>query len=287
VRAHVGVCAAPTASSRRAATPARDVKTHPPFAATHGRAHTAAPRGTPALEGTSRVRYNRDAHVQWVSPRLRAQHTEEYEVTHRRFGLLALALGAVLLGATPSGPAGAFLDAWAKVPSYTCDMKVHETKGSDVQDRTYHYAFLKPHFAKIDVTGGPGRGGGAVWKGGDTVTGHRGGFASFVKVTKSIHDPETVDLRGGTIADGSFENMADSIKSAATATNGEETILGTAYDTVTIPYKDDNGATRRVIFLNRTTHLPGRRVTYAGETVVETEDFTNVNTAANLSESDF
>ena len=56
---------------------------------------------------------------------------------------------------------------------------------------------------------------------------------------------------------------------------------------MTIPYKDDNGATRRVIFLNRTTHLPARRVTYAGETVVETEDFTNVNTAANLTESDF
>ena len=101
------------------------------------------------------------------------------------------------------------------------------------------------------------------------------------------HRPETVDLRGGTIADGSFENMADSIKSAATATNGDETILGTAYDTVTIPYKDDNGATRRVIFLSKTTHLPARRVTYAGETVVETEDFTNVNTAANLTESDF
>jgi outer membrane lipoprotein-sorting protein len=207
-----------------------------------------------------------------------------------RFGRwthVAVVLGVALLGAAASGPAAAFLEAWARVPSYTCDIKVHETKGSEVQDRTYHYAFLKPHFAKIDVTSGPGRGGGAVWKGGDTITGHRGGFVSFVKLTKSIHDPEAVDLRGGTIADGSFENMAESIKSAASATNGEETILGTSYDTVTIPYKDDDGATKRVIFLSKATHLPARRVTYAGETVVETEDFTNVNTAANLTEAAF
>ncbi len=205
----------------------------------------------------------------------------------RTASLAALTFGVALIGATPTGPGAAFLEAWAKVPSYTANIKVHETKGSQVQDRTYHYAFLKPHTAKIDITGGPGRGGGAVWKGGDTITGHRGGFASFVKLTKPIHDPEAVDLRGGTIAEASFENVAENIKAAATATNGEETVNGTAYDTVTVPYKDANGATKRVIFLSRTTHLPARRVTYAGDTVVSTEDFTDVNTSANLKDSDF
>ncbi len=87
--------------------------------------------------------------------------------------------------------------------------------------------------------------------------------------------------------DGSFENMAESVRDAASATNGEETLNGTAYDTVTVPYKDANGATKRVIFLSRTTHLPVRRVTYAGDAVVEAEDFSDVNTAANLKESDF
>ena len=198
-----------------------------------------------------------------------------------------LTLGVALLGATPSGPAAAFLEAWAKVPSYTTNIKVHETKGTDIRDRTFHYAYLKPHFAKIDITGGPGRGGGAVWKGGDTVTGHRGGMVSFVKLTKSINDPEATGLRGGTIAEASFENMAEAVKAAATATNGEETVNGTAYDTVTLPFTDSNGATKRILFLSRATHLPARRVTYAGNTVVATEDFTDVNTAANLKESDF
>jgi hypothetical protein len=211
----------------------------------------------------------------------------------RTASIPALTLGVALLGgvaasaATPSGPAAAFLEAWAKVPSYTANIKVHETKGTDVRDRTFHYAYLKPHFAKIDITGGPGRGGGAVWTGGDSVTGHRGGFVSMIKLSKSIHDPEATGLRGGTIAEASFENMAEAVKGAASETNGEETVNGTAYDTVTMPFTDTSGATKRVIFLSRATHLPARRVTYAGNTVVATEDFTDVNTAANLKESDF
>ena len=209
-------------------------------------------------------------------------------MTHRSIVSAAvLTLGVALLGAAPAGPGAAFLDAWAKVSSYTVDIKVHETKGTDVQDRTYHYAYLKPHFAKIDITGGPGRGGGAVWKGGDTVTGHRGGAISFIKLSKPIHDAEATDLRGGTIAQASFEDSAEQLKAAASSTNGEETIGGTAFDTVAYPYKDDHGATKRVLVLSRVTHLPVRRVTYVGESVVETEEFTNLNVAANLKEGDF
>jgi hypothetical protein len=205
----------------------------------------------------------------------------------------ALALCAGLLNgvaasaAAPSGAAAAFLEAWAKVPSYTANIKVHETKGTDVQDRTYHYAYLKPHFARIDITGGPGRGGGAVWNGGDTVSGHQGGILSGIHLKISIHDGRAVDLRGGTIDQASFENVAENVKTAPSLTNGEETVNGTQYDTVSFPFKDANGATRRTVFLSRATHLPARRVTYAGDTPVIVEDFTDVNTAANLKESDF
>jgi hypothetical protein len=200
---------------------------------------------------------------------------------------LAAALGVALLGAAPSGPAAAFLDAWSKITSYTADIKIHVVKGTDVQDRTYHYAYLKPHFARIDITGGAGRGGGASWKGGDTVSGHQGGLLSGVHLNISIHDARAVDLRGGTIDQASFDNVADNIKSAATATNGEDTWNGTAYDTVTIPYIDPYGATKRVIYLSKTTHLPARRVTFAGSAIVIDEVYTDINPAANLKESDF
>ena len=131
-----------------------------------------------------------------------------------------LLLGVALLGLAPSNAAAAFLEAWAKVPSYTTNIKVHMTRGTDVQDRTYHYAYLKPHFAKIDITGGPGRGGGAVWKGGTTVTGHRGGAISWVRLTKSLHDPETVDLRGHSLDQASFESIAQAIEAGAITTRG-------------------------------------------------------------------
>lgn len=198
-----------------------------------------------------------------------------------------MALGSVLLGAAPTGPAAAFLDAWSKITSYTDNIKIHVVKGTDVQDRTYHYAYLKPHFARIDITGGAGRGGGASWKGGDTVSGHQGGMLSGIHLNISMHDARAVDLRGGTIVQASFEDVADNIKSAASATNGEDTFNGTAYDTVTVPYTDSLGATKRVIYLSKTTHLPVRRVTFAGTAVVVDEQFTDVNPAANLKESDF
>ncbi len=201
--------------------------------------------------------------------------------------LAALTLGVALLGAAPTGPAAAFLDAWAMVPSYTANIKVHMTKGTDVQDRTYHYAYLKPHFARIDITGGAGRGGGAVWTGGDTVSGHQGGILSGIHLNVSIHDGRAVDLRGHTIDLASFDSVAEAIKNAPSVTTGEETVNGTAYDTVTYPFKDDAGATKTTAYLSRTTHLPVRRVTYAGDTVVETEDFSDVNTSANLKPSDF
>ena len=161
---------------------------------------------------------------------------------------LLLSLGFALLGAAPTGAAASFLDVWSKVQSYTVDIKVHETKGNDSQDRTYHYSYLKPHYARTDITGGPGKGGGAVWKGGDTVSGHQGGLLSGVHL-----------------------NIWN----------------GTAYDTITGPYTDPLGATKRVVYLSKTTHFPVRRVTFAGDAIVEDEVYTNLNPQAALMEGDF
>ena len=195
-------------------------------------------------------------------------------------------LGVALLGATPA-PVGAFADAWAKVPGYTCEIVVHETKGGDVQDRTYKYTYLKPHFAKIDILAGPGRGGGAVWKGGDTIVGHRGGVLSGIHMTRPLTDPEAVDLRGHTMDGASFQAMLDALRDAVSATVAEETFNGAPVDVVSVPFTDRDGATRRATFLSRTTHLPVRRVTYAGTAVVEDETFARVDVNANLKPSDF
>jgi hypothetical protein len=200
--------------------------------------------------------------------------------------LLGLSLFA-LLGAAPSGAAATFLAAWAPIQSYTVDIKAHEVKGKDIQDRTYSYKFLKPHFATILVTDGPGKGSGGTWKGGDTVSGHQGGFLSGIHLNVDKHDARATDLRGYAMDGGSFQAMADAITAAPSFSNGEESWNGTTYQTVSIPFSDGEGATKRTIFLSPSTHLPVRRVTYAGDTIVFDEVFTNLNTAANLKETDF
>jgi len=118
------------------------------------------------------------------------------------------------------------------------------------------------------------------------VSGHQGGILSGIHLKVSIHDGRAVDLRGATITAASFQTFAEELANAPAATT-EATVDGVATDAITVPYTDELGATKRVIYLSRATHLPVRRVTYQGDNVVVTEDFSNVNTAANLKESDF
>jgi len=206
---------------------------------------------------------------------------------------LALALVVAFAGASAAARADVpadFATAWAAVDNYTDTITTHETDGTNVQDRVYHYAYKKPHFAKIDIVAGAGRGGGAVWTGGDTVKGHQGGFTSFVKLNVAITDGRATSLRGDTIDKGSFQNIADELKTGKVeaATEGA-TIAGVAADGVTIdlPAGTPGGVTKQVVYFARTTHLPLRRVTYAGDVVVKQEDFTDIKLNPGLTEADF
>jgi hypothetical protein len=154
---------------------------------------------------------------------------------------------ALAASATPPA-ATAFLDAWAKVDSYTDTIVSHETDGKTTQDRTYHFAYLKPHYARIDIVDGPGKGGGAVWQGGDTVHGHQGGFLSGIKLQVSIHDSRAVSLRGDTIDYASFESMAQQVRSAKEIAerHGDDDLSGGScvrrYQADDLPVKGDSSS---------------------------------------------
>jgi outer membrane lipoprotein-sorting protein len=209
----------------------------------------------------------------------------------RAVGVVGMALLAGMC-ATPAvaGPAEtAFFEAWGKINSYTSTVVDHETNGKETQDRTYHFAYLKPHFARIDIVEGPGKGGGAVWTGGDTVRGHQGGFLSGVQLTVSIHDSRAVSLRGDTLLRASFQSVVDDLKAASNVTESSGTEGGQAVDVLSAPLAsaDSAGVTKHVVYLSKATHLPVQRTTYAGDQVVKTEKWSDVNTNANLKESDF
>ena len=187
-------------------------------------------------------------------------------------------------------PAAAFAAAWAGIDSYTATIATHEISGTNTQDRVYRYAYLKPHFAKIDIVSGPGKGGGAVWSGGDTVKGHQGGFTSFIKLSISISDPRATSLRGDTIDHGSFQSVADelSIGKVEPGTTAA-TVDGVPSDLVAIDLAPatPGGVTKVVIALSRVTHLPVRRTAFAGDTQVKQEDFSDVKVDPGLTEADF
>ena len=72
---------------------------------------------------------------------------------------------------------------------------MHETKGTQTEDRVYEYSFMKPHDVKTLILDGEGKGSGGVWVGGDQVSGHLGGILSGIHLKIDLHDPRAVSLR--------------------------------------------------------------------------------------------
>lgn len=213
--------------------------------------------------------------------------------------LFAAALAAVLLphafaNAASGTPAvSAFNDAFDKTTSFTYKLHSHEVKGTDVQDRVYDYSFMKPHYAKTLIESGPGRGGGAVWTGGDQVSGHQGGFLSGIHLKISLHDGRAVSIRGYTIPDGLPQNIVakyTSVKGELTEVSNAGMIEGAQTDMLQLKAADpgsNDGITLQKIYLSQQTHFPLRQILYEGDKVVLDQSFTDWNLNANLSQNDF
>jgi outer membrane lipoprotein-sorting protein len=218
----------------------------------------------------------------------------------KRYLALTLASAAFFALAAPhavraaqTAPAiDAFNASFAQVTSYTFKLHSHETKGTNVQDRVYEYSFLKPHFAKTLIESGDGKGGGAVWAGGDQVSGHRGGILSGIHLKLSVNDPQATSLRGYTIPDGLPQNIIATyanVKGELTQAPGGK-IGGVETDLLDLKVADpasNGGVSEQKIWLSQATHWPLRQILYAGTTVALDQSFTDYNLNANLTQNDF
>lgn len=206
--------------------------------------------------------------------------------------VLALAATLIPLSAPAAGAPAitAFDDAFAKVNDYTVTVRAHETKGSSVQDRTYHYWFKKPSMAKTLIVAGDGNGSGGVWNGGDKVSGHQGGMLAWIHLKVDLHDGRATSLRGYTIPEGLLQNEVDKyrqIKGELSQRNGPE-IDGVATDEIDLtPADPADGVTKMTIYLNKQTHFPVRQVRYAGDKIVADETFLDLKTNVGLADSEF
>ena len=206
----------------------------------------------------------------------------------------ALALSLLPHAAAAAGaPAiAAFDDAFAKVDDYTMTVKTHEVLGDRTQDRTYHYFFKRPTMAKVDIVEGDGAGSGGVWKGGDVVKGHKKVLFFTGSRVVPLHDPQATSLRGYTIPDGLMQNEVDKykqIKGDLSQKPGPD-MNGTSTDEIDLTVagaSQDQGVTRMVIYLDKTTHFPVRQVRYAGDKVVADATFSDVKTDVGLKDADF
>ena len=209
--------------------------------------------------------------------------------------LLALFAGAccISVSAAVEQPAiVAFDRSFASINDYTCILRSHEVSGTKVQDRVYEYAFMKPHYFKTLILSGDGKGSGAVWTGGDQVSGHLGGILSGIHMKIGVHDPRTVSLHGVTIPDGLLPGIIDqyqTIHGRLTESDGG-TIGGVAtirLDLIVTDPSSNHGITEQVAYFSKSSHWPMRQIMYSGSQIVLDESVSDLKTDVGLTKDDF
>ncbi len=206
----------------------------------------------------------------------------------------AATLSAQAAGNKPTPALEEFQKTFAGITDYQYQTVTHETTddGKTVEDRVYLFRWRKPTDAQIQVLAGRDKGGAATWHGGDTVSGHHGGFLSGVHLTKSIHDRDTTSLRGDILISDAydviikhFEDTPGTLaESPGPAIDGQPT---TAVTLVVADPKANANVSKDVVYLSNASHLPLGRDQYVGILMVKTERFKDIKTNIGLKDSDF
>jgi outer membrane lipoprotein-sorting protein len=186
----------------------------------------------------------------------------------------------------------AFDRTFAGVRDYTCVLQSYEADGTRRQERVYQYSFMKPHYLKTLILDGDGKGSGAVWTGGDQVSGHLGGMLSGIHVKINVHDPRALSLHGVTIPDGLLPGIIDdyrTIPGTLTQTDGGK-IGSVETDRVDLHVADpssNHGITEQIVYLAKSTHWPIRQVMYSASQMVLDDEVDDLKINVGLAPSDF
>jgi hypothetical protein len=206
---------------------------------------------------------------------------------------LVAAAGSAVPAKAASTPAiAAFESAFASINDMTYELRSHEAKDGNVQDRVYAYSFMKPHWAKTLIVSGPGNGSGGVWAGGDQVSGHMGGFLSGIHLKTDLHDGRAISMLGYTIPDGLMQNVVGLYRNTAGqlsqhASGAIGGIPTEEVDLVPTNPSDLKGATRCAIYFSTATHLAVRNICYIGDKTMLDQSFNDVKPNTGLTQNDF
>jgi outer membrane lipoprotein-sorting protein len=186
----------------------------------------------------------------------------------------------------------AFDRSLADVNDYTCILHSYEANGAEKQVRVYQYSFMKPHYLKTLILDGNGKGGGAVWVGGDSVSAHVGGILSGIHVKISVDDPRAVSLHGVTIPNGLLPGIIDhyeSIPGTLTQTDGGKvgTVETDRLDLKVADPASNHDISEQVVYLSKSTHWPVRQIMYSGSQIVLDEWVDDLKMNVGLTQRDF
>ncbi|MBV8081746.1 MAG: hypothetical protein JOY86_02050 [Candidatus Eremiobacteraeota bacterium] len=177
---------------------------------------------------------------------------------------------------TPEQWIAAFQTAWDALKSYQATITAREFLNGKIQDRVYAIKFQKPTSARLDITGGDGKGSAAVWQGGDRVQGHQGGWLSPIHLNVNIHAKIATSMRGRTIADAPFGAALEHIKSVkwkstqVSVSGDRSTWTGEAEDPT-----QNNGVTKEVMTLGA-NGLPVEVTEFEGDQTVRHETYSDI-----------
>ena len=202
-------------------------------------------------------------------------------------------VSCVAASATKENPAIAAFDrTFADVSDYTCVLHSHEVNGAKIQNRVYQYSFMKPHYLTTQILSGDGKGGGAVWVGGDQISGHMGGIFSGIHVKINLDDPRALSLHGVTIPKGLLPGIIDDYQTIpGTLTQSDGGKIGdidtTRLDLKVADPSSNHDITEQIVYLSTSTHWPIRQVMYSGSQVVLDESVDDLKTNVGLTKNDF
>jgi len=208
-----------------------------------------------------------------------------------------LAAGGMPAGAATSLPALDRMAAtWKNLHDYSVTIEGHEVLGDRTSDNEFHYAFRKPHEARLDVITGNKSGSTILWDGGDRVTAYRRRL-SFFKMHGSAHAVDLTSLRGNGVLnpdEGDVIACLDAHRDRIAERDGP-TVEGEgtdelAFSNANISCPDDpatdKDVTLDVIDVSKRTGLVVMRKRYIGNEVVERWQLKDFKVDSGLTDGD-
>jgi outer membrane lipoprotein-sorting protein len=157
---------------------------------------------------------------------------------------------------------------------YQCRIDTFCTDGKGIEKRLLNFYFKKPRMIRIDLLKGNqlfDEGSVGVFKGGDTITGHKGGLLSSIQMTVHKKSPFATTLRGEAFDEIDMEAvlgyLLNYLKNGSCFLAEDEK----SYMISCVPYDEEQneGISRDVAWFDKDTLIITRFQRYEGATLVQ------------------